>query len=339
MLSRSSASALRYDGTVRSAALVLVLWSGAAFAQAPLVAGCPADAPVFTIPVRVLTPEFNVWEGLSVASFTLSGDGVALALCGMIHVREAVSVGILLDTSTSMRANAFHDPIGQARAFVNRFLDVSGPQDEFFLEYVNSTPKVQCPFGSALPLVRAGLDVTPKGKTALIDALYLALNQMRNARNASRALLVLSDGFENVSVYNDKELSRLVAESPVPIFPLLPALPYPIHGLGPKEIAARDDLMRLAAASGGFYSVIPRDKTSPEAAEQLATAIHLPYRLYFTHMPPSSGTVLRLRVGVQGVHPQPLLAYRFVTLVRQIPPEIIARHPLVSGNTASGVIH
>src|SRR5258706_13882051 len=52
----------------------------------------------------------------------------------------------------------------------------------------------------------------PKGRTALLDAIYLGLSQMKGARNGKRALLILSDGGDNHSRYNESDIKRLVKE-------------------------------------------------------------------------------------------------------------------------------
>jgi len=43
----------------------------------------------------------------------------------------------------------------------------------------------------------------PKGRTALLDALYLGLSQMRGAHNAKRALLIYRMEVINHSRYNE----------------------------------------------------------------------------------------------------------------------------------------
>jgi Ca-activated chloride channel homolog len=51
-----------------------------------------------------------------------------------------------------------------------------------------------------------------KGRTALLDAIYLGLSEMRTAQNAKRALLIISDGGDNHSRYRD-DINRLVREA------------------------------------------------------------------------------------------------------------------------------
>jgi Ca-activated chloride channel family protein len=51
------------------------------------------------------------------------------------------------------------------------------------------------------------MSVTPKGKTALLDAISLGIGQMKNARNRNRAIVVISDGGDNHS-RNDESRIR-----------------------------------------------------------------------------------------------------------------------------------
>jgi Ca-activated chloride channel homolog len=51
------------------------------------------------------------------------------------------------------------------------------------------------------------------GRTALLDAIYLGLSQMRGARNAKRALLIISDGGDNHSRYNEADVRNFVKEA------------------------------------------------------------------------------------------------------------------------------
>src|SRR5260370_7460134 len=62
------------------------------------------------------------------------------------------------------------------------------------------------------------LRVSPRGSTALLDGLYLGISEMRNARNAKRALLIISDGGDNHSRYNEADIKRLVREADIQLY-------------------------------------------------------------------------------------------------------------------------
>ena len=47
-----------------------------------------------------------------------------------------------------------------------------------------------------------------KGKTALLDGVYLALHHMKKAKNPRMALLIISDGGDNNSRYTESEIKN-----------------------------------------------------------------------------------------------------------------------------------
>ncbi|HPQ17179.1 MAG TPA: VWA domain-containing protein, partial [Bryobacteraceae bacterium] len=107
----------------------------------------------------------------------------------------------------------------ESRAAVDRFLDTAMPQDEFFLLKFNDRPEQLCSFTTDTEEIRGLLrGVYATGWTALLDALYTGIQTMRKAGNSRKALLVLSDGGDNNSRYNELEIKDLVRESDVRIF-------------------------------------------------------------------------------------------------------------------------
>jgi len=79
---------------------------------------------------------------------------------------------------------------------------------------------------------------------------------MSKARNPNRALLVVSDGFDNRSTRTFKDAERAYADAPAPLFFLVPTEagdpfrgPWPVVGV---EAEARRDLQSLATHSGGL---------------------------------------------------------------------------------------
>src|SRR5258708_25756621 len=62
------------------------------------------------------------------------------------------------------------------------------------------------------------LSASAKGKTALLDAIYLGLSQMRGAHSGKRALLIISDGGDNNSRYSEKDIKRFVREADTQLY-------------------------------------------------------------------------------------------------------------------------
>ena len=57
-----------------------------------------------------------------------------------------------------------------------------------------------------------------KGSTALLDAIYLGLHEMKKSKMNKKALLVISDGGDNHSRYTPAEVNHVVRESDVLIY-------------------------------------------------------------------------------------------------------------------------
>src|SRR5208283_6021519 len=62
------------------------------------------------------------------------------------------------------------------------------------------------------------ITVKSGGRTALLDAIYLGLSEMKKATTNRRALLVISDGGDNHSRYTENDITRAVKESDVQIY-------------------------------------------------------------------------------------------------------------------------
>src|SRR4029077_10923543 len=58
----------------------------------------------------------------------------------------------------------------------------------------------------------------PKGESALLDAVYLGLDKMKEAKYSRRALLLISDGGDNHSLYTEKEVKSRIKESDVLVY-------------------------------------------------------------------------------------------------------------------------
>ena len=202
------------------------------------------------------------------------------------------------------------DGMAIAISGINQFLDTSGPQDEYFLEQTNADPAMKCRFTRNLTQIRAALQVKAWGKTALIDSIYSALDAMRQARYQTRVLLVVSDGDDNSSVYSLEELSRAFAESPIPMFLIIPADP---QHRGPQVTDAgsrRTALMQLAVQTGGYAHIVSARQEIVAVATELASAFRTVYTLKVQAPATRTGKLNDLHIQVRSVTPRPVLLYR-----------------------------
>jgi Ca-activated chloride channel family protein len=95
-----------------------------------------------------------------------------------------------------------------------QFLRIANPRDEFFMVSFNDRANLTSPFTSSVDELQNRMMFTAaRGQTALLDAIYLGLSQMRSASNGKRALLVISDGGDNHSRYNERDIRNFLKEA------------------------------------------------------------------------------------------------------------------------------
>jgi Mg-chelatase subunit ChlD len=83
----------------------------------------------------------------------------------------------------------------------------------------SETPEVLADFTTSIEDIQSKLVyATPKGRTALLDAIYLGMNRMRKAKHEKKALLIISDGGDNHSRYTEGEIKSVVKEADVLIY-------------------------------------------------------------------------------------------------------------------------
>jgi Ca-activated chloride channel family protein len=125
-----------------------------------------------------------------------------------------LTIGIVFDLSGSMSSKFV-----RARKALTEFLRTSNPQDEFFVVGFNDRPAVIVDYTSDPDDVEARMVMLkPENRTALIDAVYLGIDHLRQAKYDRKALLIISDGGDNRSRYTEGELRRVVREADVQIY-------------------------------------------------------------------------------------------------------------------------
>jgi len=154
--------------------------------------------------VSGLRPEnFRVWEDKMEQRIEyFSADNVPL------------SAGIIFDTSGSMEHKLL-----AARAAANTFLRMGDRDDEYFLIQFSDSPHVLQDFTTDITKLQSGLLFTrAKGRTSLYDALYLGLEKVNRGRNKRKAVVLITDGEDNHSVYSFADVREYAKEHDVMIY-------------------------------------------------------------------------------------------------------------------------
>ncbi len=110
---------------------------------------------------------------------------------------EPVAVGLVFDTSGSMSGSEREE-----RAAANEFFKTANPEDEFALVEFDSRPRLVVPVTPDPAKVTYQLLFShAKGSTALLDAVFLGLHEIKKSNKKRKALVVVTDGGENNSRY------------------------------------------------------------------------------------------------------------------------------------------
>ena len=159
--------------------------------------------------VTVTDSHGRLVTGLAKTDFHIYEDGEEQEIRTFSSEDQPVSIGIVLDMSGSMS-----DKIEKARQAAAQFLKAANPRDEFFLVTFNDRARLNTHFTTAVDDLQTDLlYARAKGQTALFDGVYLGLTEMRDAHNARRAILIISDGGDNHSRYSETDLRRYVKEA------------------------------------------------------------------------------------------------------------------------------
>ena len=173
-----------------------------------------AQANLVLVPMTVTDPLNRLVTGLEAPNFQVFDNNVGQIIKSFSTEDAPVTIGIVFDLSGSMQSKFV-----RARKALSEFLRTSNPQDEFFVVAFNDRPAVVVDYTSDVDDVEARMVMLhPENRTALIDAVYLSVNKLKQAKWDRKALLIISDGGDNRSRYNESELRRVVRESDVQIY-------------------------------------------------------------------------------------------------------------------------
>jgi len=199
-------------------ALPLLLAVGKSDAQnVPRAANFSTSTRMVLVPVTVTDHYGKAITGLQAKDFNVFDDQAPQQIVSFSTQDAPCSAGLVLDISGSMQST-----LGVVKDSALTFVRSANQSDEFLLLTVSTLPEVSPGFTTDTGAVEENIAYTkPGGFTALIDTVYLGLNQMRKARNPQRALVIVSDGVDNHSRYSKGELLRVALEADVQIYTII----------------------------------------------------------------------------------------------------------------------
>jgi len=181
-------------------------------------------------------------------------------------------MGIIFDMSGSMGSK-----IDRAREAVVQFMKTANPQDEFFMITFADKPEEVSSFTQNVDEIQNKLLFTaPKGRTALLDAIYLGISEMRQAKYPKRALLIISDGGDNHSRYTEGEIKSMVREADTLIYAIGiydHYFPTPEEQLGPELLS------EITEVTGGRAFTIDNPNDLADVATKIGIELRNQYVL------------------------------------------------------------
>ena len=172
------------------------------------------DVDLVLVPVTITDPMNRLVTGLEKENFELFEGGSKEDIKSFSSEDAPVSLGVIFDSSGSMSSK-----MDRAKDAVIEFFKTANPQDEFFMIAFSDEPEVINDFTSSVDDIQGKLVFTvPRRRTALLDAIYMGITKMREAKYAKKALLIISDGGDNHSRYTENEIKALVKEADVMIY-------------------------------------------------------------------------------------------------------------------------
>ncbi|MGA2263017.1 MAG: VWA domain-containing protein [Acidobacteriota bacterium] len=181
------------------------------------------QAPTFRVGVETVFLKVSVTDplnryvtGLEKENFKVFEDKIEQKIDHFILESAPVSVGIIFDVSGSMKDN---NNIQKAKNAIVRFLESGNPEDEYALITFNERTTLVQSFTHQSTTVRSEIALKQAGgRTALYDAVYMGLDQIKTGKNEKKALILITDGEDNSSRYSISEVREFAKESDVQIY-------------------------------------------------------------------------------------------------------------------------
>lgn len=236
------------------------------------------DTTLVLIPVTVTDPLNRPVTGLDREHFRLLEEKVEQDISHFASDDAPLAIGLVFDVSGSMG-----DKLRKSRQAAAAFFRTANSEDEFFLVEFNDRPRLTMPLTSSVEEIQNRLTFAQsKGRTALLDAVYMALNEMKKSRKPRKALLIISDGGDNSSRYTEQEVRTLVRESDSLIYAIGIFEPMGSRGRSAEELAGPGLLGHMSDQTGGRSFNIANVNELPDVAAKIGVELRNRYILGYS---------------------------------------------------------
>lgn len=272
-----------------------------------LIPHLKVNSDLVLIPVLVTDSENRIVTGLAKEHFKLYDNKVEQVITHFAREDAPVSIGLVFDCSGSMGPK-----LQKSRAAVAEFIRTANPEDEFSLVTFNDRARLVADFSTSTSEIENRLlFMQSRGETALLDAIYLSMNEMKHARYSRKAILVISDGGDNASRYTSRELKNCLREADVQVYSIGIFEPPGLRGRSIEELNGPALLDEVAQETGGrLFEVYSLDDLRGIAAK-IGSGLRNQYVLGFSPATEHDGKFHRIKVKIPKVHGLPSLRATF----------------------------
>ena len=233
------------------------------------------DVPLILIPVHVTTSLGTSVTDLRQENFRVFEDGVEQPVTNFAKEDAPVSIGMVFDSSGSM-----HTKIHKSSEAAAAFFKTANSEDEFFLVEFNDRPKLSVPFTrDSDEIYNRIARVRAVGRTSLLDAIHMALAQMKHAHNLRKAIIIFSDGGDNRSRYTEREVKEAMLESDVQVYAMGIFDPSDSRKLTREELDGPQLLTDLAEETGGKHFPVDHLDDLPKVCDRIGNELRNQYLL------------------------------------------------------------
>ena len=172
------------------------------------------DVALVQLPVSVLDRNGTPVQGLKKEDFQVYEDNALQQISLFKQEDVPASIGLVIDNSDSMRNKRY-----QANDAAISFVRESNPEDETFIVRFDDTAYLEQDFTREIGELTKVLDTRDtRGSTALYDAVYLAAEHLQDSKNDKKAMLLISDGEDNVSKHNSSQVVQRLRRSKAALY-------------------------------------------------------------------------------------------------------------------------
>jgi Ca-activated chloride channel homolog len=259
-----------------------------------------AHADLVLLDVSVKETNGAYLSKLTKDNFKIYENGKLQTVTHFSNEDTPITMGLVIDDSRSMRSKRM-----EVNTSALSLVDSSNPRDEIFVTHFNDSVRHGLPKGVPFTdnpetLRKALWNGPAEGRTSLYDGILDALHQLESGTQAKKSLVIVTDGGDNASQHNFKEVVNAVE--------LTRALLYPVGVFDPDDPDRNPGLLRRLAAISRGVAYIPQDLTELGGiCRQIAKDIRNRYSIGYVPARSDDKSSLRtIKVSVNGAGNQKL---------------------------------